>query len=247
MNTTPHPISEPCRHPNRRSYRASAGGFTLVEVMIALTIMVSVLAMSSGFLMESTLINFRSTAKNNINRELRNTINRMAIEAKQSNFFLIYESAQDAERYDRDDRRRPNESGDALLLVFKSGYPDMEALGMDPLRDPRPITRIILYYRDPNTEIDGVTVGPVMRWEKDFTADPITDAQEIREVELLLPPFTTLRSESTQVMAFSEGLVNGRLFYNFQNRTIMINGRIIHGNQAKWVTDTYNFSISPRG
>lgn len=215
--------------------------------MIAMAIMMSVLAMSSGFLMESSKINFKSTAKNNINRELRNTINRMAIEAKQSNYFLIYETAEDGERYDRDDRRRPNESGDALLLVFKSGYPDMEALGMDPLRDPRPITRIILYFRDPNTQIDGVSVGPVMRWEQDFTDDPIIEPDEIREVELLIPTLTTLRTQSAQVMAFSEGLVNGRLFYNFQNRTIMINGRIIHGNQAKWVTDTYNFSISPRG
>ncbi|MCC5846025.1 MAG: prepilin-type N-terminal cleavage/methylation domain-containing protein [Verrucomicrobia bacterium] len=227
--------------------RAAVDGFTLVEVMIALTIMVSVLAMTSGFLIETSRINFTSTAKNNINRELRNTINRMAIEAKQSNFFLIYESAEDAERYDRNDRRLPNEAGDALLLVFKSGYPDMDALGMDPLRDPRPITRLILYYRDPNTEIDGAQVGPVMRWEKDFTNSPVTNPDEIREVELLLPTFSALRNESRQVMAFSEGLVNGRLFYNFQNRTIMINGRILHGNQAKWVTDTYNFSISPRG
>lgn len=243
MKPTSQKNAHPCPHP----HRSTAGGFTLVEVMIALTIMVSVLAMASSFLMESTLINFRSTAKNNINRELRNTINRMAIEAKQSNFFLIYESAEDTERYNRDDRRRPNESGDALLLVFKSGYPDMEALGMDPLRDPRPITRMVLYYRDANTVIDGASVGPVMRWEKDFSADPITERQDIREVERLLPLFEQLRKESTQIMAFSEGLVNNRLFYNFQNRTIMINGRIIHGNQAKWVTDTYNFSISPRG
>lgn len=221
-------------------------GFTLVEVMIALTIMLSVLAMASSFLIESTQINFRSTAKNNINRELRNTINRMAIEAKQSNFFIIYNSAQDGDRFDREGRRRPNESGDALLLVFQTGYPDMEGLNVDPLRDPRPITRLILYYRDPNTTVGGVLVGPVMRWEADFSNAPIVNPLEIREIERLLPPLSTLRAQSRQVMAFSEGLVNERLFYNFQNRTIMINGRIIHGNQAKWVTDTYNFSISPR-
>jgi type II secretory pathway pseudopilin PulG len=227
--------------------RSSSGGegFTIVELMIALTIMLSVLAMTTGFLMESTLINFRSQAKSNINRELRNTVNSMAIEAKQSNFFIIYESAHEADRFDAVDRRRPNESGDALLLVFKSGYPDMEGLGMDPLRDPRPITRIILYYRDPTTQVGGVEIGPVMRWEREFSP-PITNTQQIVEVERLIPALATLRTQSRQVMAFSEGLVNGRLFYNFQNRTIMINGRIIHGNQAKWVTDTYNFSISPR-
>lgn len=236
--TTPAPASTPPR---------SKQGYSLVEIMIALTIMMSVLAMATGFLTENSAINFKSTAKNNINRELRNTINQMAIEAKQANYFLIYTSAEDGERYDRDDRMRPNESGDALLLVYKSSWADMEELEMDPLRDPRPITRIILYYRDPNTTINGASVGPVMRWEQDFTDEPVTDAEEIREVELLLPAAADLRSQSRQVMAFSEGLVDGRLFYNFQNRTIMINGRIIHGNAAKWVTDTYNFSISPRG
>lgn len=213
-----------------------------------MAIMVSALAMAMGFLVESTMINFKSAAKNEINRELRQTVNNMAIEAKQANFFLIYRSAELADRTDHTFRRRPNESGDALLLVFKAGYSDMEDLNADPLRDPRPIRRIILYYRDPTEVIDGVAVGPVMRWEKDFGTAHLVDPDLIRNVEENLPlSMTELRRESRQVMAFSEGLVDGRLFFNFLNRTVMINGRIIHGNQAKWVTDTYNFSISPRG
>lgn len=218
-------------------------GYTLVEIMIAMAIMVSVLAMSMGFLTESTLINFRSSAKNEINRELRNVINNMAIEAKQANLFLMYASAADADRHDRGDRLRPNESGDALLLVFKGPH----VPSADVIRDPRPITRMIMYYRDSNTVQDGVAWGPVMRWDKDFSSSPVTDADEIRDLEALIPAIGTLRNESRQVVAFSEGLVNGRLFFNYQNRTVMINGRIRHGNEAKWITDTYNFSISPRG
>lgn len=218
-------------------------GYTLVEIMIAMAIMVSVLAMSMGFLMESTLINFRSSAKNEINRELRNVINNMAIEAKQANLFLMYASAADADRHDRGDRLRPNESGDALLLVFKGPH----VPSADVIRDPRPITRMIMYYRDSNTVQDGVAWGPVMRWDKDFSSSPVTDADDIRDLEALIPAIGTLRNESRQVVAFSEGLVNGRLFFNYQNRTVMINGRIRHGNEAKWITDTYNFSISPRG
>ena len=222
-------------------------GFTLVEVMIALTIMVAVLAMSMSFLMESTMLNFQSQAKNNINREVRGIVDRIAIEAKQSNIFVIYTSAADEHRLAAADRRRPHESGDALLLVQKAGYAEMLTYGVDPLYDPRPIKKIILYYRTVTGSENGAEVGPVMRWERDFSSDPVTDADEIFALESLIPPYTDLLSESQRVVAFSEGLSDGRLFYNFQNRTAMINGRILHGNQAKWITDTYNFSISPRG
>lgn len=230
----------PRPHPIRKT------GFTLVEILLAMTILVMVMGMAMSFLVESSSMNFKSSAKNEINRELRTVMNRMAHEAKQSNFFLIYSTAGDADRNEAVDRIPPKESGDALLLVYKGRYSDMEADGLDPLRDPRPILRMILYYRDANTTLDGVSVGPVMRWEKVFES-PVTDGDTIRNVESLIPAIGTLRNESSQVMAFSEGQVNGKLFFNFQNRTIMINGRIHHGNNAKWITDTYNFSISPRG
>ena len=142
---------------------------------------------------------------------------------------------------------RPNESGDALLLVQKSAYAEMAEHGVDPLHDPRPITRLILYYRIITGEENGAQVGPVMRWEGDFSDSPIVDSNDIRKVEELIPPFNQLVAESQQVVAFSEGLSDGRLFFNYLNRTAMINGKILHGNKAKWVTDTYNFSISPRG
>jgi len=225
----------------------SKQGFTIVEVMIAMAILFSVLAMSMGFLVESTWINHSSQAKNNINRELRGVVDRMALEAKQSNFFILYTSAANADRIDARDRMRPNESGDALLLVEKAAYAEMAAYGVDPLYDPRPIRRIILYYRMVTAEENGAAVGPVMRWERDFSSNPVVDAEQIRNVEGLIPAFNQLVPESRQVVAFSEGLSDGRLFFNFQNRTAMINGKILHGNRAKWITDTYNFSISPRG
>lgn len=180
-------------------------GYTLVEVLIAMSLMLGILAISMGFLMESTMINFKSTAKNNINRDLRSVMTRMAIEAKQANFFLIYASAAGSDRNEATDRIPPNGSGDALLLVRKGRYSDMEDMGMDPLRDPRPILGLILYYRDSNTQIDGIEVGPVMRWEVDYSGSPITNRDTIRDVESLIPPFATLRSQSRQVVGFSEG------------------------------------------
>ena len=40
---------------------------------------------------------------------------------------------------------------------------------------------------------------------------------------------------------------NGLLFVNYQNRSALVRAKILHGNQAKRVTNTYNFTITPRG
>lgn len=231
----------------RHKSKKAQAGFTLIEIMFSVAIVTSVMAMTISFMVESGRINFVSAEKNDINREVRNVVDRMTMEAKQSNLFIIYQSADASDRVDQTDRVRPNESGDCLLLVFKSGYSEMASLGVDPLRDPRPVTRLIMYYRSITGTEDGVAQGPVRRWELDLTSSPETDPDTIRNIELLIPDKSTLDAESVQVMELSEGLADGRLFYNYQNRTTMINGKIIHGNQAKWVTDTYNFSISPRG
>lgn len=228
------------------SSRCSAG-FTLMEMMLSMSIMFIALMLVMDFVIETGRLNFTSAEKNDINRELRNVVDRMASEAKQSNLFIIYKSAAPADREDQTDRVRPNESGDCVLLVFKSGYADMMDLGVDPLHDPRPITRLIMYYRSATTTENGVERGPVRRWELDLRSNPETDADTIHNLESLIPNLATLYAQSTELVELSEGMADGRLFYNFQNRTAMINGKIIHGNKAKWVTDTYNFSISPRG
>ncbi len=233
---------KPENHPRR-----SQSGFTLVEMLMSMGIMFSVFAMSIGFLIESGRINFVSAEKNDINREVRKIVTHMATEAKQSNLFLIYKSAALSDRDLSTDRIRPNESGDCLLLVYKTGYAEMIGLGVDPLHDPRPVSKLVLYYRSVTHVEGGQERGPVRRWVKDLSAHPETDTDKIHNIEQMIPALSVLESESAEVVELSEGLANGRLFYNFQNRTVMINGKIIHGNQAKWVTDTYNFSISPRG
>ncbi|MDF3128637.1 prepilin-type N-terminal cleavage/methylation domain-containing protein [Kiritimatiellaeota bacterium B1221] len=232
---------------SEKQFCGSQSGFTLVEMLMSMGIMFSVFAMSIGFLIESGRINFVSAEKNDINREVRKVVTRMATEAKQSNLFVVYKSAAMADRDLSTDRVRPNEAGDCLLLVYKTGYAEMMDMGVDPLHDPRPVNKLVLYYRSVTHEEDGQERGPVRRWVKDLSSSPETDADKIHNIEQMIPSLSVLESESSEVVELSEGLANGRLFYNFQNKTVMINGKIIHGNQAKWVTDTYNFSISPRG
>ena len=65
-------------------------------------------------------------------------------------------------------------------------------------------------------------------------------------IESLIPAISTVGTHET-IVELSEGLADGKLFYNFRERSIMVNGQIYHGNDYKRVTDTYNFTISPRG
>jgi hypothetical protein len=43
------------------------------------------------------------------------------------------------------------------------------------------------------------------------------------------------------------GLSNRYNFYNYQNKSVITRAKIVHGNRAKRVTNTYNFTITPRG
>ncbi len=236
-------------------------GFTLLEIMFASSLIVLALGMSVGFMVEAVKVNFVSTEKNDINKDLRMVVDRLARDARQANFFLLYESAEDADRNGDNDRRRAGRSGDFLVLIKKVSWPDL-LQSDDDTRMPRPIRGITIYYRDPTEIIEGELAGPVRVWraiyapDEEVTGTPdaqyqvqdsyITDPADIRNPERLYPTKSEL-ANAAQVIEFSVGLADGRLFYNHNDRSIMVNGKIIHGNVAKRVTDTYNFTISPRG
>ena len=64
----------------------------------------------------------------------------------------------------------------------------------------------------------------------------------------LLPATSTLTSWP-EVIELSQGLSDGRLFHNFYGRSVMVKGEIIQGDgkSTRMATNTYNFTISPRG
>ncbi len=218
-------------------------GFTLLEVLIAVSIVLTAIGMSFGFLTEAAKINFISGEKNEINQDLRNVVDRLSRDARQANFFLLYRSEATEDRDSSGDRLFGGNSGDFLVLIEKA--PHSTYLDASSARQPRPIRGLTIYFRSVTGVENGQAVGPVRVFRRTFNP-AITDLNSIRNPELLYPTEQELAA-APRIMAFSEGLANGRLFYNHFDRTIMINGKILHGNAAKRVTDTYNFSISPRG
>lgn len=217
------------------SQKRRRGGFTLVEIMISMAILsVMVLGIMQAYLQYYKAA-FVNENRNMINRDMRQLTGKLTEDGRQANYFLLYRSHEAADHNESKDRLLDGRAGDMLLLV----YSDLDAinLGVD---QGMPVKRIIGYFRDAPSD-DTLETGPVRRFVIEF--DP-TIAPEDIEDNL---PTATQMADFPEVIELSRGLADGRLFYNFWGRSVMVNGQIYHGNQAKRITETYNFSISPRG
>lgn len=207
--------------------RSGTKGFTLVEILIAMTITFVVIAGIMSFYIQFYKIGFTNEQRNRINRDIRQLTGELSRTGRQANDFFIYKSIGETDRDTASDRQLDGRSGDLLVFVFSDDSSSNET------------DRLIAYYRE--TDSSGQdALGPVKRFERIF--DPASQLP----VESLIPSVADI-NDAKDVVELSRGLSDGRLFYNFLGRSIMVNGQIYHGNDAKRVTETYNFTISPRG
>lgn len=216
-----------------RNQSASQRGYTLVEIMISMTILSLVMIGAFGVFMQANKALFVSAGKGNINRDIRTFTGELTAIARNANHFFIYDSINVGDRNQIVDRKTMGNTGDFLLLIFQEEYPN--------LGDPVYITRITGYYRDATTN----SRGPIRKF--DIQYDPADyKLASTTLVEDLIPSKSVLQNQKV-VTELSEGLANGQLFLNYEDRSIMVKGQIIHGNDYKRLTDTYNFTITPRG
>lgn len=226
-------------------------GFTLAEIVIVMAIVGFVLIGVGQLILDTARTSFITAEKLDINADVRQFTLEMAENARAANHFLIYRSFNPGDRNEFDDRLRDGESGDLLVLVYLERLP-----GINQSTTSQFYTRIVGYFRDgdpsnPDTE------GPVKRFEKRFH-DPngpvppgssgpyVLAGKDFDQLEKLIADLPVSGDYPT-VVQLSRGLSNGQLFYNYLDRNIMIKAQIIHGNVAKRITDTYNYSVSPRG
>lgn len=230
--------------PRRRPRALATRAFSLIEVMIAttiLTIMVMVVLSLFINMMKSYKYN---TFRLSINKDVRTFTNELSDTATFANYFVILAdfttrtvgpSGSEVLAYMGD-----GESGSCVLFVFKDQSDDSK------------IRKIIGYYHDPETDEESPDfgLGPVRKFTSEFSPT-VTGTQ----LWTILPNTSTLHTNPDVISAGTIGRATGtttsaRLFYNFFNRSVMIKGQINYTSDdglTKRAVSTYNFTVSPRG
>lgn len=263
------------------SPRPRRAGFTLTELMVTSAIVGIVLAGVLPFLITNLKILFVGEQKLLINSDVRNYTNNLVENARESNYFVLYQSFHawtrpDGRTVTRDasgngtinanDRRQSGEQGDFLVFVyyndpyFDSRFYD-NVIGNEPVITSLEVNRIVAYWFAPNNRINGENAvysfdtddykGAGATWNTPWGATLPAELTDVVTVESLLPPATAAWAADSRfeiIVNDVGGLTADRFQYeNFQNRSILVRLRILHGSQAKRVTNTYNFTITPRG
>lgn len=201
-----------------------------------MTIVSFVMVGLTAFMLDVGRGMFWATQKASISQDVRHFTMQLASEARSANSAVIYRSFSPSHRANGNDRRDDRESGDCLVLINTTPWPNAD--------DPEVITRIIVYFR--RSEEGGI--GPVHKVVKEFQPSSYISLTGTTLEQALLNIAPSDTGDYPTVVELSRGLANGRLFTNFrQGRVIIVNGEIIHGNTVKEVTNTYNLSVSPRG
>ncbi|MCF3648807.1 hypothetical protein [Synoicihabitans lomoniglobus] len=226
------------RRPTSRQDRA----FSLFELVIATGLFSFITIGSTSVMLQSMNSYHYDIGKLLVNRDIRTFTSEMTSNASYANYFMVFpsygersmtveigDSSSGISEVTTDASVNDGKSGDFLLLVYTS--PDDSAI----------ITRLVGYFRSPLDPESADSEGPVRRFDTSFP-DGITG-----NIWELLPPVEDAATEP-EVIELSQGLADGKLFYNFRNRSVMVKGKIFHeGNLMRRATNTYNFTVSPRG
>ncbi|MGE9295645.1 MAG: PulJ/GspJ family protein [Puniceicoccales bacterium] len=218
-------------------------GFTLVEMLVAMFVVTLLSAGLFIFMVDVSKGIFWGTEKAEISEDVRTFTMRIAAEARSANSAYIYTSFNKEDRDQDSDKQKAGQSGDCLVLVNTEYYPDSDS--------PTHYTRIIVYYRIPDDE--GDEAGPVHRYEweasgpSQYVSSVGPGGAAVPLESVLTSKIPNIPKDDPVVIELSRGVADGRLFTNYKDTTIVINGEILHGNKVKEVTNTYNLSISPRG
>ncbi len=163
------------------------------------------------------------------------------------------------------DRRQADEAGNFLLFVYyEDPYFDSRFFDGDDTNDPAivnvRVNRLVAYWTAPNRRVAGENALYMFdtddaksgtSWTTPWGATLPATIDSANPIESLLPPATATwasHASNTLLVNDLQGLAAGSLdFVNFQNRSVLVRMKILHGNQAKRVTNTYNFTVTPRG
>lgn len=204
-------------NPNLR--HAGKRAFSLAEVMVTTVVAGLIMGATMSFLLSASNFTAYNEGKLMVNHDIRKFTSQLSDYATYSNHFVIYKSYTDRTRM------TDGQSGDFLVLEFVDDD------------DPTLYTGLIGFYRSATD----TTEGPVKKFIIEY------DEPQDELLEDLLPS-TSSSNGHDEIIELSKGLSDGRLFHNFYGRSITVQGEILHhGSNLKRASNTYNFTVSPRG
>ena len=216
------------------------GGFTIVEMIVAMSILLLVLGGALPIYVQSSKSILTADSKLDVNRDVRSVTDSLIENAREADAFVLYDSYKGAwidgdfvnfrnSAYEGMGRLRDGETGRFLVLIY---YED------DPYPDDRnapPIGKLIGIYHD----ADESDSKGALRMFIDTTID------DSKTMEENIQPANLMGSHDIIIDSMT-GLMSGDVFYNFGGLSVMLNGKISHANGAMSETNTYNFTITPR-
>lgn len=227
-------------------------GFTLPEIMVSLGVLSIMTLALARFSMDMGILTFTNQQKLEINSDYRTFTNELIESVRESSFAYVYESFSGEMRTPADGstdldgntnldyRLRDDETGDLLVLYYLDEHPDPDNPSLNA-----PLNRLVGYFRIIEDDAEGT--GPVRRFERTLTAaESLTWENQTVTLESFIPLADTA-SDWPIVVELARGQADGRLFYALNSEAVIVNAQILHGNKAKRITDTYNFTVLPRG
>lgn len=213
-----------------RRFRSDCKGFTLGEILIATVIMVAAIAMVMNFFVEHLKASFVSDNKNLLSDQIRTFTEELSINGKDATYFRIYNSFNTSDRNASNDALAAGNAGNFLLLVYQSD-PSLTTSGV------RPISKIVGYFLDASSS---TSQGPIRKFSVSF--NPASSAA----LETLIPAQST-SSSAHAIVPLAQGIAAQKLFYNILGQSIFVQGYFVNGTTTRPVTQTYNFTVTPRG
>lgn len=195
-------------------------GFTLVEIMVAATVCGLVIASVLSVLLQSLKVYGYEGGNLNVNGDIRTFTNDLTEDVLPANYFRVFSTYSNT---NFSDAVPAGESGDCLLLVYKDATDDSK------------FSKLIFYFRAPAAN----NQGPVYRYVVNFSpsADgPVTE---------LIPSLNRALSTYPQIIPSVSGLASGsKLFTDFNDRSVVVNGAVIRNANGQFHTATQLFSFS---
>ena len=241
--------------------------FTVAEIVVSMGVAMLIMDMVIRFYFENCKYMYLNEQKMTINKDMRYLTTQMSDDSRLANFFVLYTGYAASSRSTASQELLQANSGDFVVFVFYGSNVSTAPANV------RPVSEIIGYYREPYTasnqlSIDPITgavstgpqaLEPVHRFDISvangtLAANQYLEATNVPSggtsttIEALLPndSATTIASHPI-VVQLAKGLADGCLFHNFWGKSVMINGQIVQGDNYVSESDTYNFTISPRG